>query len=70
MPDDKLERLYKEDDWAEFSKTDSEFVTINDLKIPYVVFENEDDVTTNTPVLLAERLEETLSKLWMLKEKK
>jgi hypothetical protein len=69
LPDDKLERLYKEDDWSELSKSDPGFVTINDVKVPYTVFENEDDVTTNTPTLLAERLAETLAKLWNLKEK-
>ena len=69
LPDEKLERLYKEDDWAEFSKSDPGFVTINDVKVPYAVFENEDDVTSNTPTLLAERLEETLVKLWAIQAK-
>ena len=67
LPDEKLERLYKEDDWVEFSKSNSEFITVQDVDIPYAVFENKDDVTTNTPSLLAERLEEALSKLWSLK---
>ncbi|MBT3336528.1 MAG: hypothetical protein HN855_02480 [Anaerolineae bacterium] len=69
LPDDKLERLYKEDDWAAFSKSNLEFVTVRGMDIPYAVFENEDDVTTDTPSLLAERLEEVLSKLWELKNK-
>ena len=69
LPDEKLERLYKEVDWAEFSSTDPEFVTVNDVKVPYVVFENEDDITTDTPSLLAERLEEVMNKLWVLKNK-
>jgi len=69
LPDEKLERLYKEVDWATFSSADPEFVTVNDLKVPYVVFENEDDVTTDTPSLLAERLEEVLKKLRALKNK-
>lgn len=69
LPDEKLERLYKEVDWAEFSSADPEFVTVNDVKVPYVVFENEDDVTTDTPSLLAERLEEVMNKLWVLKNK-
>ena len=67
LPDEKLERLYKEVDWEEFSSADPEFVTVNNVKVPYVVFENEDDVTTDTPSLLAERLEEVLKKLWDLK---
>ena len=69
LPDEKLERLYKEVDWDEFSKEDAEFVTVKGVKVPYATFENEDDITTNTPTLLAERLEETLSKLWALRKK-
>jgi len=68
LPDEKLERLYKEVDWEEFSSSDPEYITVRDLKIPYAVFENADDVTTNTPDLLAERLEETLAKLWALQK--
>ena len=68
LPDDKLERLYKEDDWREFSKSNPNFLTIRGVDVPYAVFENEDDVTTDTPSLLAERLEETLTKLWDLKK--
>ena len=69
LPDEKLERLYKEDDWAAFSNANPDFITVHDVKVPYAVFENEDDVTTNTPALLAERLEEVLTKLWTLKNK-
>ncbi len=69
LPDEKLERLYKEDDWSEFSKANAEFITVHGMDIPYAIFENEDDVTTDTPTLLAERLEETLNKLWVLKNK-
>lgn len=69
LPDEKLERLYKIDDWDEFSQSHPEFVTVHGVNVPYAVFENEDDVTTDTPALLAERLEEVLSKLWALKNK-
>ncbi len=69
LPDEKLERLYKEVDWDEFSKEDEEFITVKGVKVPYAVFENEDDVTTNTPTLLAERLGEVLTTLWNLKNK-
>ena len=64
LPDEKLKRLYKEVDWEKFSEADPNYIPIRDLKVPYAVFENEDDVTTNTPALLAERLKETLAKLW------
>jgi hypothetical protein len=32
------------------------------------VFENADDVTTGKPLQLAERLEDTLGRLWELKQ--
>ncbi len=64
LPDDKLERLYRHDDWFSFTASDPEFVTIRSSRVPYVVFENEDDVTTGKPDLLAARLEEVLGRLW------
>ncbi len=68
LPDEKLERLYKEVDWDTFKGNDPHYLTVRNLKIPYAVFENEDDVTTNTPELLAKRLEENLAKLWSLRK--
>ena len=70
LSDDKLERLYLEDDWEEFSAADSEFVTVKGIRVPYVVFENEDDVTTARDEALGRRLEEVLGRLWMLKGRK
>jgi len=64
LPDDKLERLYKESDWEEFSAEDPEFITIQGIQVPYVVFENEDDVTTPRGPELGQRLEESLARLW------
>jgi hypothetical protein len=34
--------------------------------VPYVVFENHDDVTTDQPEQLGRRLEERLGALWKL----
>jgi hypothetical protein len=67
LPDHRLERLYREDDWEEFSAADPECVTVKGIFVPYVVFENEDDVTTARGEALAARLEEVLGRLWMLK---
>ncbi len=69
LPDEKLERLYKESDWETFSAADPHFITINGVAVPYAVFENKDDVTTvgatgQSP--LHARLEETLGRLWHL----
>ena len=66
LPDEKLERLYKESDWAEVSAAHPEFITIQGQHVPYVVFENEDDVTTGRGEALGQRLEETLGRLWRL----
>lgn len=67
LPDDKMARLYRDDDWATFSAGDSDFLTVRSIRLPYVVFENEDDVTTGKPDLLATRLETVLGQLWELR---
>ena len=67
LPDQKLERLYRDDDWAALSETDQGFLTVQSIRVPYVVFENQDDVTTGKPDLLAARLEKTLGHLWKLR---
>lgn len=66
LPDEKLERLYKENDWEAVSATDPEFITIQGELVPYVVFDNEDDVTTERGDVLGARLEEMLERLWEL----
>jgi hypothetical protein len=63
LPDDKLERLYGQSDWAEFSALDPEFLQIGSVSVPYVVFPNEDDVTTPGGDPLGQRLEECLGRL-------
>ncbi len=69
LPDEKLERLYRNDDWADFSKPNPDFVTVRGVDVPYVVFENEDDVTTGKPEQLAARLEDVLGRLWKLRQR-
>ncbi len=66
LADDKLTNLYRDDDWAAFSASDPAFLTVRSIRVPYVVFENEDDVTTSRPELLAARLEKVLGRLWGL----
>ena len=62
-----MKRLYRDDDFATIINDDSGLLEIRGHSVPFVVFPNEDDVTTDTPSLLAERLEEVLQKLWALK---
>jgi hypothetical protein len=67
LPDAKLERLYKLVDWQELSSADPEHVTVRGQRVPYVVFDNADDVTTGRGNALGKRLEDTLSRLWSLR---
>lgn len=66
LPDAKLTKLYQHVDWSDFSAPDTEFIHIRGQKVPYVVFDNADDVTTQRGDALGNRLEETLDKLWRL----
>jgi hypothetical protein len=67
LSDEKLERLYREDDWAELASAEKGTLEIQGQRVPYVVFENEDDVTTGDTRRLAARLEATLGQLWDLR---
>jgi hypothetical protein len=67
LPDAKLTRLYRDDDWFEFTAKDRERVGVRSISVPYVVFENADDVTTDKPDLLSLRLQDVLGRLWELR---
>ncbi len=64
LPDEKLERLYKETDWGEVSADDPAYINIQGVRVPYAVFDNADDVTTKRGTALGERLEQSLALLW------
>jgi hypothetical protein len=65
LPDAKLERLYRLDDWDDLARLDPQYLTIRSQRVPYAVFENSDDVTTNQPEQLASRLVSVLYSLWI-----
>jgi hypothetical protein len=67
LPDDKLRRLYRETDWQELTAADSEWIRVSGCSVPYVVFSNEDDVTTDPGPELAHRLEKCLERLYRLR---
>ncbi len=67
LPDDKMEALYRESDWEDFSSRDAHYLQVRGYSIPYGVFENEDDVTTRQGEALGTRLEESFSVLWKLR---
>jgi hypothetical protein len=70
LSDEKMERLYRDDDWADVAAGDSGCLNLREQSVPYTVFPNEDDVTTGQPDRLAARLEAVLGKLWELHKKK
>ena len=65
LPDEKLIRLYKDVDWDKISRGDEKYLQIQGQKVPYVVFENGDDVTTGRGEELGSRLESRLNQLWV-----
>jgi hypothetical protein len=67
LPDEKLDRLYREVDWQEVSAADPRYVSIKGYKVPYVIFHNEPEIT-DKPQELGNHLEEVLQKLWELRQ--
>lgn len=65
----KLRRLYFEDDWFELTSGPSGYFSVRNHRLPYMVFENEDDVTTQAGLELGKRLEHALGILWDLWKK-
>lgn len=66
LDDEKLEKLYRYDDWqALLSNSSSDgTLAIREYKVPFMVFDNEDDVTTKNGVELEDRLKHALQELW------
>ncbi len=64
LSDRKLQTLYRDDDWASFTRGDEAYLHLRNFQLPYVVFENEDDVTTRGGVAFEARLQGALDTLW------
>lgn len=64
LADEKMTKLYKDSDWDEISAGDDNYLTVNEIRFPYAVFENSDDLTTGGGEDLGQRLEEVLGRLW------
>ncbi len=64
LPDEKLERLYKEVDWHEITAQHAEMVQIRDYQVPYVTFDNTTDLTTNIGPEFEAQLKNNLNNLW------
>lgn len=66
LSDEKMERLYRDDDWDAWTAADPDYLHVHHHRLPYVVLENEDDLTTHPGAELAERLGACLGRLWGL----
>jgi len=64
LSDDKMERLYKDNDWEEITVGSPETINIQCYRVPYITMQNQDDVTTAGGDLLGNRLKESLDRLW------
>lgn len=64
LSDEKMEHLYRDDDFASLASGDSGLIEIRGQRVPFSVFPNEDDITTDKPDQLAARLESVLGELW------
>lgn len=69
LPDHKLEKMYRHTDWHELTHHHPEIIDIKGVQVPYINFENEDDVTTAQGPQLGLRLEESLATLWDIYQK-
>jgi hypothetical protein len=67
LEDRKMEFLYKESDWKEFSRPDPDYLRVRQHRVPYAVFENMPE-KTDKPDVLAAHLEEVCARLWRLRQ--
>lgn len=68
LSDEKLERMYRRSDWGELTGGAPEGrLEIAGYPVPFVVFPNEDDVTSPGGAPLGRRLEDRLGRLWVLR---
>lgn len=66
IPDEKLKHMYYETDWQELTSNSPNYLEISGEKVPYVVFDNEDDLTSKRDQAFKERLQNNLDTLWKL----
>jgi hypothetical protein len=64
LSDKKLEFLYKETDWKQIAQQNPLAVSIQGISVPYIVFDNRQDLTTHPGTALGDTLEALLGKLW------
>lgn len=64
LSDKKLEFMYSECDFLEIIEKDTPFISIRDRNVPFTIFENEDDVTSENNPAIRNRLMKCLNALW------
>lgn len=64
LSNEKMMTLYRDDDWDEFSSGDPAYLHILGHHIPYAVFDNEDDLTTQPGPELELQLQGNLDTLY------
>jgi hypothetical protein len=64
LSDAKMESLYKSSDWDKIIAGQPDAIQIQGIPVPYIIFENEDDVTSQGGEVLSSRLHDRLSKLY------
>ncbi len=69
LPDEKMEYYYKTNDWEKLSAKDPEYIEVKGIKVPYSVFNNEPDLTTEGGEPLGKALEDTFGRLWTIMHK-
>ena len=66
LQDNKMETLYKTNDWEELSGGKPEgFIKIKDVQVPFAVFQNEPE-KTDDPAKLGPALQDVFARLWAL----
>ncbi len=65
LSDEKMESLYRYSDWDELTENQPDFLQVQGVSVPYIVFENEDDVTSQGGLKLSTKLEKSLSDLFV-----
>ncbi len=70
LPDAKMATMYRHDDFRDFSGADPRWLSVKGIRVPYAIFENEDDVTSGPPEALGARLESALGELWAISHKR
>jgi hypothetical protein len=66
LPDEKLKHLYYECDFKELAKNTHGYLDINEIKVPYAIFDNQNDLTTNPGQKLVNEFSKCMGWLWEL----